>query len=80
MEVFLETLCGDEAHDPRKKEQPTKTITSPRYRPQWSCIDLVRAGDTLELADACDGDTAAPLFLTLDRPWTGFRMCFQLFA
>jgi hypothetical protein len=36
----------------------TKTITSPRYRPQWSCIDLVRAADTLELADACDGDTA----------------------
>src|SRR6202022_949269 len=35
-----------------------KTIPSPRYRPQWSCIDLVRAADTLELADDCVGDMA----------------------
>src|SRR4029077_8752711 len=33
-----------------------KTVPSPRYRPQWSCIDLVRAADTFELADDCDGD------------------------
>jgi len=24
MEVFLETLCGDEAHDPRNEEQPSQ--------------------------------------------------------
>src|SRR5580704_17447263 len=35
-----------------------KAIPSPRYRPQWSCIDLVRAADTLELADDRDGDMA----------------------
>src|SRR6202023_2578192 len=35
-----------------------KAIPSPRYRPQWSCIDLGRAADTLELADDCDGDMA----------------------
>ena len=35
-----------------------KAIPSPRYSRQWSCIDLARAADTLELADDCDGDIA----------------------